>query len=311
MRSARYFAPATVANVAVGFDVLGFALGVAGDVVSVQKISERKVRLKSIQGETAGASELPSIAEKNTATAGLCLLLQERGLAHGFEVSVEKGIAMGSGMGGSAASAAASAAAASALLEQPLTRSELLRYALEGERAASGSLHGDNVAPALLGGLQLVLSCQPPEVLSLKVPSGLACALIRPRIAIETRAARAILRPEIPLQRHVEQSARLAAFVYACQAGQLDLLGRVLEDVIIEPQRKNLIPGFDAVKVAALRAGALGCSISGSGPAIFAIAKNLTDAGRIREAMVQVLGGLRIQADSWAAEIDLQGARPV
>jgi len=212
-------------------------------------------------------------------------------------------------MGGSAASAVAAIVAANALLEKPFAREELLPYALIGEAVASGGLHGDNVAPCLLGGLQLIRSLEPMDLVRLPVPDGIHCVLLKADVRIETKQARGILRGEIALRDHVSQSANLAGFIAACFNGDLDLLARSLRDVLIEPQRSALIPGFGEIQAAALAAGALGCSISGSGPAIFALARTAEDAARIESKMRSACEGLSLPFQTWTSSIGPVGAR--
>jgi homoserine kinase len=297
------FAPATVANVAVGFDILGFAVEGVGDTVTVKFQEGRDVTV-------VGSSDFPLDPEKNTATAGLVQLIHDRSLTHGFHVTIKKGIPPSSGMGGSAASAVAGILAANELLDQKLSRDELLRYALVGEAVASGAVHADNVAPCLLGGLVLVKSALPPDLISLPSP-GLCCVLVHPDLKVSTKEARQILKPEIALKTHVIQSSHLAGFLAACFNGDLKLLARSFEDVVIEPQRSQLITGIKTVKEAALRTGALGCSISGSGPSVFAwVKKEYSDA--VAAAMV---AGFRdsgvAKVESWISPMPARGARIV
>jgi homoserine kinase len=302
-KTATAFAPATVANVAVGFDILGFAIEGAGDTVTVERQEAREVSVSGTPG-------FPVEPEKNTATAGLLELIRDLKLTHGFRVSVKKGIPLSSGMGGSAASAVAGILAANELLEKKLSDPELLRYALVGEAVASGSVHADNVAPCLLGGLVLVKSAQPPDIVSLPSPD-LCCVLVHPDLEISTREARKILKPELSLETHVLQSSHLAGFVAACFNQDLGLLARSFEDLVIEPQRAQLIRGFREVKDAAMHAGALGCSISGSGPSVFAWAKKET-ADRVKQGMVKAFQGSGIaKVESWISPMPSRGAHIV
>lgn len=297
------FAPATVANVAVGFDILGFAIEGVGDTVTVEQQSTREVSV-------SGSPGFPLDPEKNTATAGLLKLMSDLKLSHGFRVSVKKGIPLSSGMGGSAASAVAGILAANELLEKKLSTDELLRYALVGEAVASGAVHADNVAPCLLGGLVLVKSAQPPDLISLPSP-GLCCVLVHPDLKISTREARKILKPELSLKTHVLQSSHLAGFLAACFNGDMKLLARSFEDLVIEPQRSQLIRGFKDVKEAAMTAGAIGCSISGSGPSVFAWVKKET-AASVSQAMVKAFRNVGIpQVDSWVSSMPARGAHIV
>jgi homoserine kinase len=312
LRGATAFAPATVANVAVGFDILGFAVEAAGDRVRVTRTKEPSVTILEITDD-AGApfgTEIPLDPSRNTATVGLSALLEERKLDFGFEVSVRKGIALGSGLGGSAASAVASLVAANALLERPLAAAELMPYALLGEQAASGAIHPDNVAPCLLGGLTLVTSLSPFRCVRLPVPRQILTVLVHPRVRVDTRGARRLLRAEVPLSDLVRQTASLAGFVAGCYTDDLELIRQSLRDHVVEPQRSQLIPAFAEMKAAALEAGALGASISGSGPTVFAWVASPEAAESVRHSMLRALkehGGA--EADSWVSPVGEQGAR--
>lgn len=300
------FAPATVGNVGVGFDLLGHALDAAGDTVTVRRTREPGVRIAD-----AGAPGLPAEAGANTAGAGLLRLVADLRLPFGFEVGVEKGIPLGSGMGGSAASAAAAVVAASALLDTPLTLPQLLEYGMHGEAAATGSYHADNLAPCILGGLVLVRGEARPEVVRIPVPAELRCVLVHPALRVDTREARRVLPATVPLGLHVRQSGNLAAVVAGCYAGDLDLIASALDDMMIEPHRARLVPGFEQVKRAALRAGALGCSLSGSGPAVFAWCAGDAVAGAARTAMIEAFQGAGVDARGWVSPVDAPGARLV
>lgn len=309
-KRARAFAPATVANVAVGFDVLGFSFDAAGDTVTAtrRKASTLSVTIKAINGITG----LPLEADKNTASVATLALLNAQKCHDAFDLVIDKGLAIGSGMGGSAASAVAAVVAVNALLDTPLPQEELLNYAVDGEAIAAGSRHADNVAPCLFGGLSLCL----PEggdlpgfkYFALPHPA-LFCALVKPDIMIHTKDARQILRKEIPLRTHIDQSARLAGFISACYENDLTHMGRFLQDDVIEPQRKQLIHGFDAAKQAALDAGAVGCSISGAGPATFALCTSLEKAKKTARAMVDAYAAAGVASQSWHAPLQEGGAK--
>lgn len=296
------FAPASVGNVGVGFDVLGHAFAALGDRVRASRSRPPGVRIADIRG---AAQPLPRETERNTAGMAVQSLWQQLRPDFGVELSIDKGIPRGSGLGGSAASAVAAVVAANELLEAPLAREALLPHAVAGESVASGSPHADNAAPSLLGGLVLVVG---PRVCRIPVPAGIRCVLVHPRMALETRAARRILAPAVPLPAFVRQSANLAGVVAGCWAGDLGLIRTALEDVVIEPQRAPLIPGFAAVKAAALAAGAIGCSISGAGPAVFAWCEEGTTA-EVLDAMRAAFGHAGLDSDGWTAAIDGDGAR--
>ena len=303
------YAPASVGNAAVGFDLLGFAFDVAGDRVTVERIEEREVRMRS-----PGA--LPRDPMANTAGRGLAAMIEDLSLAHGFAVTVEKGISLGSGMGGSAASAVAATVAANALLAAPLNEDDLLTYALIGESAATEAHHPDNVAPCLLGGLISARvsergDARRPRVDALRVPvpDGVWCAIAKPRAALETKASRAALRADVPLRDHVRQAGHLAEFLIACHQNKIDLIARSLRDVLVEPQRAALVPGFVEAKAAAMACDALGCSIAGAGPSVFAWARGEAHALDVAAAMASAFARLGIESDRWTAPLPSPGAR--
>jgi len=282
LQTATAFAPASVGNVAVGFDVLGHSFQAIGDRVTARRLAEPGVRIAAITGV---ATNLPLEPEKNTAGMAVLGMIRELKLDFGIELTIEKGIPLGSGLGGSAASAVAGVVAANALLPTSLTRLEMLKFAMQGEAVASGSVHADNIAPSLFGGLVLTVGIDNPNVKQIPVPASVRCVLVHPHMMLSTRAAREILSRSIDLSNVIWQSANLAGFLTGCFTGDLQLIRESLEDVIIEPQRKVLIPGFQAVKDGAMANGALGCSISGAGPTVFAWCE-APDAERIRDAMV-------------------------
>jgi len=312
VRSAKAFAPATVANVAVGFDILGFAIESVGDVVTVSITDNASVRINEILDATGDPAslELPLDAERNAATVGLVKLREDLRLDFGFQVGLRKGIALGSGMGGSAASAVGGLVAANSLLETPLPREMLMKYALLGEQAASGASHPDNIAPCLLGGMTLVLSGEPFRYVLLPVPEEILTVIIHPRIRVDTRRARAILKADVSLADHVRQSASLAGFISGCFTHDVEMIRQSLDDFLIEPQRASLIPGFAEVKAAALQQGALGASISGSGPSVFALVTSEQTAARVRDGMESAFRAQGVsELDSWISPVNRQGAR--
>ncbi|WP_075575035.1 homoserine kinase [Lysobacter firmicutimachus] len=266
-RQARAFAPASVGNIGVGFDVLGHSIAGPRDVATVRRIDEPTVRIRAIRGEVPGADALPLEAARNTAGQALICLREKLGLDYGFELELDKGIPLGSGLGGSAASCVAALVAANALLDRPLSREALYEFALDGESVSSGSRHGDNVAPMLLGGVVMATST---KMIALSVPSFLHAVVVHPDQVLETRRARAVLAEPYPLAQVVRQSAHLALFLTGLQRGDVELLREGLVDLLVEPRRAPLIPGFAEVKAAALAQDALGASISGAGPSCFA-----------------------------------------
>ena len=315
MRSATAFAPATVANVAVGFDILGFAIESVGDVVTVTRTDRgtdrASVRIKEIVNDTgtSGALDISLDPARNAATVGLIKLCDVLRLDFGFEVTIRKGIALGSGMGGSAASAVGAMVAANSLLERPIPTEALLEYALLGEKAASGTAHPDNIAPCFFGGMTLVLSLYPLRHVSLPVPASILTVLVHPRLRVDTHSARSILKTSVPLADHVQQSANLGGFIAGCFGNDVEMIGHSFSDLIVEPQRAHLIPGFANVKAAAMESGALGASISGSGPSVFAWVTSDQAAAQVRDAMVQAFrsNGLT-EVDSWISPVSRKGA---
>lgn len=302
------FAPASMGNVAVGYDLLGSALNCIGDYVTVRRIDEPLVRVGEISGRV---TDLPTAPTKNTATVALLDLRDAWDLDVGFEVSLEKGIPLGSGLGGSAASAVGAVVAAATLLKREWSSDDLLPHALAGEAVASGDIHPDNVAPCLYGGLVLTREVEPPDVISIPIPERIQCVLVRPDQMIATRDARACLPESIPLADSVRQTAHLGAFIAGCYRDDVELIGRALRDVIVEPHRAALVPGFADVQAAAMDAGALGCSLSGAGPTLFAWCNGSADAESVREAMTTAFAHHDVTTETWISSIPEQGARVV
>lgn len=300
----RVFAPATVANVASGFDVLGFALESPGDAVTLTRSAVKGVRVRSITGDDG---RLPRDPKKNTAAVAAAAFLERIGNPFGVDIELEKRMPLSSGLGSSAASAVAAVTAANLLAASPLSRTDLLPFTMEAERVACGSAHADNVAPSLLGGFVLIRSYDPLDVVKLPVPDGLSCAVVHPHAELRTEDARRILKKEIRLSDAIRQWGNLAALVAALYNGDLQLLGRSLQDVVAEPARSLLIPGFAGVKAAALAAGALGCSISGSGPSVFALCARPEDSARAGEAMVAAFKAAGLASDLYVSAVNPRG----
>lgn len=297
------FAPATCANVAVGFDILGFALEAPGDHVTLSKRDDQQIIIESIDS----TETLPFATENNTASVVVQKLCQHLNLDIGFSIHIEKGIPLRSGMGGSAASAVAALVACNAFLTNPLSLEELAWFALFGEEVASGDAHPDNIIPCLFGGLTLIQSQNPIKVVKLPVPE-LYCVLIHPHLQVATREARVSLDKNIALTAYVQQSANLASFIAALYEHDHRLLQQSMNDSLIEPQRAKFVPEFYKIKDAALQAGALGMSFSGSGPSMFAFAKTETEARNIASAMRLPLQRANIQSDCWISPIGKQAA---
>jgi homoserine kinase len=305
MESVSASAPASIGNVGVGFDILGQAFDAARDRVTAVREEAPGVRLGAVSGLV---SSLPDSPANNTALAAAQAVLQAAGARFGVRLSIDKGVPLSAGMGGSAASAVAAAAAANALLDRPFAVEALLPFALEGERVASDPPHWDNVMASLLGGLVLAAREVPPLVQRLPVPKGIVSILLHPAVKVETKMARGILAREVPMALAVEHSRRVAAFVAGCATGDLDLVRAGLEDVLVEPQRQHLLPVLPEVKRAALAAGALGCSFSGSGPSVFAWAA-AADAERVEDAMSWAFVEAGLAARAYRAPVNSAGVR--
>jgi len=301
------FAPASVGNVAIGFDILGFSVDAIGDCVTVRRTAASGVSIKAIRGVV---QDLPLEAAKNTAGRAVIALHDAQPLGFGFELEIDKGIPLASGLGGSAASAVAAVVAANALLAQPRSQLELLQYAMQGEAVASGSMHVDNIAPSLYGGLVLTVGIEHPRVKQIPVPSAIRAVIVHPHMFLSTRQARAILKGSVEMADFVWQTANLAGFISGCYTNDLDMLRESFEDVVIERQRAALIPGFGEVRRAALSARAIGCSISGAGPTVFAWCLQ-EHAPAVREAMVLEFLKHGLQADHWIIAVEPCGARVI
>lgn len=305
--SATAFAPASVGNVAVGFDVLGHSVDVVGDRVRATRVPERRVTVTSISGVV---TNLPRDAERNAASMAALALMDRLDLDHGFELAVDKGIPLGSGLGGSAASAVAGVVAAAAVLADRPDNLILLKCAMRGEEAACGTAHVDNIASSLYGGLVLTVGIDDPYVKQIPVPDAVRCVLVRPHMELHTRVARQVLQETVSLSDVVWQQANLAGLIAGCFSNDLALIRASLEDVVIEPQRSKLIPGFDRVKQAAMTTGALGCSISGGGPTMFAWSE-WSVAQAVCDAMVGAFSAIGLDSDHWVTPITTAGARIV
>jgi len=302
------FAPATVSNVACGFDVLGFALDTPGDEVTA-RLTTGGVRIDDVVND---GGRLPREASKNTAGVAARALLARVGDTRGVALTIRKGLPLSSGLGGSAASAVGAVVAVDALIGSRLPLDVLLACAFEGERLGAGSAHADNIAPCLYGGFVLVRSPQPVDIVRLPVPADLAAVVVHPNLEIETAKARALLGAEVPLADAIRQWANLGAFVDALHRGDFDLLSRSLVDSIAEPRRAPLLPGLAAIKRAATDAGALGCSLSGSGPSLFALCRGLDTARRVADAMTaEVRRHIPGEPQTYVSAIAPRGARVV
>lgn len=301
------FAPASIGNVGVGFDMLGLAIAGAGDRVSARRVDGTGVRISAVYGLDGGAhAALPTDIAQNTAGVAAAALWEELGEG-GLELVVRKGTPLKSGMGSSAASAVAGAVAANALLERPLPAKALMRFALAGESVASGSVHADNVAPSLLGGLVLCPPALLPDVIELDVPHGVSSVLLHPELEVSTAESRRGLAKSVSMDQWLAQQGYLAAFIAACRFNDQDWLARSLRDVIIEPQRAAQVPCFGAVRDAAFERGAFGCSLSGSGPSIFALCRD-DSAETVGAAMESACRGQGYDCQRWISPMTSAGA---
>ena len=305
MDTVRVHAPATVANVVCGFDCLGFALESPVDEIEVRKIPERTIRI--IHRDEYG---LPSDPEKNVAGVALRSMLNAVGADFGLEVEITKNIKPGSGIGSSAASACGAVAAADRLLGGRFYKMDLAAFATDGEAVASGSRHADNVAPCIFGGFTLVRSVDPLDIVQIGFPP-LFVAVIHPQVEIKTAEARAILPADVPLSAAIKQWSNLGSLVAALAQGDLRLLARSLEDGIVEPVRKRLIPRFDELKEASISAGALGGGISGSGPSVFMLCETEETARRVADAMSEAYSGAGVDFNVHVSPIANEGVRVV
>ncbi len=302
----KVFAPASVANVAAGFDILGFALERPGDEIIVRLSETPGFRITQITG---AKGKLPMEPEKNTAGFAALKLLEYLGeTGRGIEMEIHKKMPFGSGLGSSAASAAGAVVAVNELLGRPLEKRALLPFAVLGEQIADGAYHADNVAPSLIGGMVLIRSNKDLDVHRLPVPKGLYAAVVHPQVEILTKDARNVLSETVSLQQCIEQNGNLGGLIVGLYNSDLELIGRSLNDVIIEPQRARLIPHFYEVKAAALDAGALGCSISGAGPSIFALCANSLVAETAGKAMSKVFTEAKIGNQVFISAINQEGA---
>jgi homoserine kinase len=303
------FAPGSVSNVACGFDVLGFALDEPGDIVVAAPHPDIGVTIAAIHGD---GGRLPLDPRRNTASAAVAALLHRLETTRGVTLTIHKGLPLASGVGSSGASAVAAVVATNELLGRPAPIEMLLECAMAGEQAGCGAIHPDNVSPTLFGGFVLARSAQPPDIVRLPVPEGLACAVLHPRIEIETGAARKLLGDQVSLKDATRQWANVGGLVAALYSNDLALLSRSLVDSIAEPKRASLVPGFAEVKAAAVSAGALGCSLSGSGPSIFALAPSIAVAQVVGAAMKSAFDRASgAGADLWVCPVGRQGARVV
>lgn len=304
METIKVFCPATIANISCGFDVLGVALDSVGDEMVVRKTSVKGIRISKLEGQ-----DLPMETLQNVAGVAGLALLEASDYQGGFEIEIYKKIKAGSGIGSSAASSTGAVWAMNELLGKPFSTLELVKFSMEGERLASGVAHADNVAPALFGGFTLVRSYDPLDVVTIPSPNELFATVIHPQIEVKTSDSRKVLKNNISLADGIKQWGNVGGLVAGLFKDDYDLIGRSLEDHIIEPIRSILIPGFDDVKAAAIEAGALGCGISGSGPSIFSFSKGEETAQNVGEAMKRIYQNIGIDFDIHISKINSEGIK--
>lgn len=304
MEEIKLFCPATIANLSCGFDVLGLCLDNVGDEMIIQKTSEKGIKITKIVG-----SDLPLETEKNVAGVASLAMISNLNLDFGFEIEIYKKIKAGSGIGSSAASAAGAVFGINELLGRPFSTADLIPFAMEGEKLASGSAHADNVAPALLGGFVLVRSYNPLDIIKIKSPEELYATVIHPQIELKTSDARSVLKQNVTLKQAVIQCGNLGGLISGLYTNDYDLIGRSLNDVIVEPLRSVLIPKFDLVKQKAIENGALGGGISGSGPSIFALSKGKETANKVAKAMSQVYKEMNLKYEIHVSKVNPDGIK--
>jgi homoserine kinase len=306
MNEIKIFCPATIANLSCGFDVLGVALDTIGDEMIVRKSDTPGITITKITGQ-----DLPKETHKNVAGVAAVALLEKTDYTGGIEIEIHKNIKPGSGIGSSAASSAGAVWGINQLLNRPFTKQELVYFAMQGEKLASAVAHADNVAPAIYGGFTLVRSYTPLDIIELPAPNELYATIIHPQIEIKTADSRKIIKSRITLENGIKQWANLGGLVAGLFKEDYDLIGKSIEDKIIEPIRSILIPAFDEVKQKSLKAGALGCGISGSGPSIFALSQGLKKAQSVAETMSQVYDNVGVDFEIHVSKINSQGIKKI
>jgi len=304
MTEIKIFCPATIANLSCGFDVLGLCLETIGDEMIIRKSEEKGIRISKITG-----ADLPLEPEKNVAGVAALALLNAVSTDCGFEMEIHKKIKAGSGIGSSSASAAGAVFGINELLGNPFSRKELVKFAMKGEVIASGSEHADNVAPCLLGGFTLVRGYEPLDVIRIDSPSEMYAVALHPHIEVKTADSRAVLHPTIPLKDAITQWGNVGGLIAGLYTNDYELIGRSLNDVIVEPLRKKLIPGFDVTKNAAIENGALGSGISGAGPSIFALCKGEVVAKNVAFAMTEAYKNTGITSDTHISKVNPIGVK--
>lgn len=304
MDQIKVFSPATVANVSCGYDAMGFALETLGDDMIFTKTKSKDVVISKIEG-----ANLPYEAHKNAAGVVAQMMLKDSNANFGLDIQIFKNFKPGSGLGSSAASASGTAFAVNQLLGNTYSNLELTKFAMQGEVVACGSAIADNVAAAIYGGFILVRSYKPLDIVSIPTPTNLVATIIHPQIEIKTEDARKVVPTQIELKTAITQWSNVGGLISGLHSNNFDLIGRSLVDLVAEPNRKKLIPLFDDVKHSAISTGALGAGISGSGPSIFALSKNIETAKKVEEAMDAVYKNSGIEYSTYVSHISKTGTR--
>ena len=304
MKEIKIFTPATVANISCGFDILGLCLDTVGDEMIVREVPEKGIKITKVTGQN-----LPLETHRNVAGVAGLALLEKVDASVGYEIEIYKKIKPGSGIGSSAASAAGAVFAINELLGKPFSKQELIYFAMQGEKLASGTEHADNVSPVILGGFTLVRSYKPLDVLKINSPDDLYATIIHPQIEVKTSDSRAVLKNQVSLKKMVTQMGNFGGLISGLYTSNYNLIGRSLHDEIIEPNRLVLIPEFNKIKKGVIQAGALGAGISGSGPSIFALSKGKETANIVGETMAEIYNTTDIDYDIHVSKINQQGIK--
>ncbi|WP_420600969.1 homoserine kinase [Flagellimonas sp.] len=306
MEEIKVFCPATIANVSCGFDVLGLALDAVGDEMIVRKTAEKGITITKIIGQN-----LPLETSKNVSGVAGLAFLEKSDYDGGFEIEIHKNIKPGSGIGSSAASSAGAVWAMNELLGKPFSNLELVQFAMQGEKLASDVAHADNVAPAIYGGFTLVRSYDPLDIVPIPTPNELCATVIHPQIEVKTSDSRKILKTNITLEKGIQQWGNVGGLIAGLFQSDYELIGRSLQDHIVEPIRSILIPGFDELKSSAISAGALGGGISGSGPSIFALSKGMDTAQKVADSIKKTYQNIGIPFEIHVSKVNTQGVKPL
>jgi homoserine kinase len=304
MKEIKIYSPATVSNIGCGFDTMGFALDEYCEEIILRTSANLGVRVVKITGDHG---EIPYDNNQNTATKALLAFIEKHPIEFGLEIEIHKKMGLGSGLGSSAASAVSSVFGLNYLLGNPFDNNQLLLFALEGEKIASKATHADNVAPCLFGGFVLISSYEPLNIIKLPVPNDLYCAIIHPQIEIKTSEARALLGDTIKLKDAITQWGNVGGLVAGLYKSDYELIGKSIKDKVAEPLRSKLIPGYESIKESAYNAGAIGCNISGSGPALFALTVTKEKAQKVAEAMKNACDKINVENKIYVSSINQNG----